>query len=221
MAELRESTASGSGSGPLSPGLYWVEESNGRWSTLHWSGVDWRGLAGERIALECRAMAAAIAPARMPGVSAAEYELPDALPIERAELRGLLALAGASLWCRQNARAFAATPVPWDVSRSFAWVVEVHLLVPDRDSSLATFGLVIAWPCSVDPRVASPEADAAIHAACQRAASHEAAEGLLLGGRRCYDPHQRGEPWTWGRGPGLIAEPLPRESAELSKNRQG
>lgn len=194
----------------LEPGLYWVEESNGRWSTLHWSGVDWRDIAGEHVEIECQARAAAIPPARRPGVAQPEYQLPEAYPIERAEIRGLLALAGASLWCRQDARAVTATPVPWDVSRRFPWVVELHLLVPDRDSALATFGLAVSWPCAVDPRIQSPEADAAIHAVCQRAVAHEGAEGLLLDGKRYFDPHQRGETWTWGRGPGPLPKPHPR-----------
>ena len=183
---------------PIEPGLYWVFEPNGRWSTLHWSGVDWRGLEGERIEIECTPTCTAVAPAPRCVITPDDRTQPELLPLERAEIGGLLALAGATFWCRSQARAIAATPVPWNTSRIFPWVVELHMMVPSRDSTMGVFGLSISWPCSVDPRIPSPEADAAIHAVCQRAASHEAAECLLLGGKRFHDPHQRGEPWTWG-----------------------
>jgi hypothetical protein len=194
---------------PTEPGLYWVIESEtDRWSVQYWSGVDWRDNKGDRLDLECEAICVAVAPAIRRNVTPDEPRLSEPMQLERAELGGLLLLAGATLWCRENSFAITASPVPWDTSKRFPWVVEIHMAIPSRGNPLETFYLSISWPCSVDPRIPSREADEAIHAVCQRAVSHEAAEGLLINGKRFLDPHERGEDWTWGRGPRSFAAPV-------------
>jgi hypothetical protein len=124
-------------------------------------------------------------------VDVSDASLPEAHHVERVEFVGLLALGWATLWCRQNSRAIAGSPVPWDTEVVHPWVLELHGIWPDSYGG-ARLGVAFSMPCSVDPRVPSVEADAAIRAVVRRALLHEGQEGTLIDGVR-LDPHEVGE----------------------------
>lgn len=91
--------------------------------------------------------------------------------------------AAAAIWAVEDAVAHAGSPVPWDTSRVWPWVVHVDCVVPCRDdggSILVTFSMPSAGPPG------SPEWAAAELAAVQRMGIHEAMESFG------FDPHTLG-----------------------------
>jgi hypothetical protein len=112
-----------------------------------------------------------------------------ALPVDRVVFTG--SLAHLSVWCRQDSPARTESRVPWDTSVFYPWVVEVHGWWPDSGGG-DPFGLIVAVPCAVDPRVSGNQADAAIRWAVTRALLHEAQECTVIDGQR-RDPHEHGE----------------------------
>lgn len=182
-------------------GKYWVVEPGADPYVLTWSGEDWRDPWGDLVLAEVEAVAVAIAPTpTILDLGEESAELPELLPLARASASGLLAMAGATFWCRPESRAVANSPVPWDPHAVHPWVVELHVRVLNRDDPFEIQGVAFTWPCSLDPRETTPEGDAAIEAVVQRAMSHEGHESVLIDGSRPLDPHLRGEDWTWCRG---------------------
>ena len=119
----------------------------------------------------------------------AAAHLPPPERIDRVVFRGWLAQHQATLWCRRDSPVLTSSPAPWP-DRSWPWVVEIHMRTTELDGSgdgLTAFGV----PCLVDPRVASPRADAAIALVVARAMLHEGQESIV--GLPRTDPHVMGE----------------------------
>lgn len=127
-----------------------------------------------------------------PAVMVERDGLPRAMQIERVTFCGWLRMRWATAWCREQSHAIAGSPVPWDTSEIFPWVVEIHLRTPELEGS-KDGSTALTVPCRVDPRIPSPEADAAICLAVARAMLHEGQESLMLDDSRALDPHVFGE----------------------------
>ena len=120
-------------------------------------------------------------------------DLPEPHLVKRVQIGGTLGLVWATVWCREHSAAPTGSPVPWNPAEVYPWTVEVHGWWPDaNDEDGRRIGVVVTAPCWVDPRVPSPEADAAIRFVVARAVLHEAQEGLFIDGDR-LDPHEHGE----------------------------
>lgn len=114
--------------------------------------------------------------------------LPERRPVEGVTACGLLLAMQFRFWYRQNAPALTNSPVPWDPEGPHPFVVEIDMIVPDRDDPDRWIPVTITHPCSHGP--GSPEFAEAIRAATQRALCHEGDEGLLINGVRTWDPHR-------------------------------
>lgn len=90
---------------------------------------------------------------------------------------------GAEIWAVEDCVAHAGSPVPWDTSRRWPWVVHVDVVVPCRDGG-EPIKVTFSMPAPGGP--GSPAWAAAELAAVKRMGVHEAMESFG------YDPHTRG-----------------------------
>lgn len=101
--------------------------------------------------------------------------------IRRAQV-GLF--GGAEIWAVQDCVAHTGSPVPWDTSQRFPWVVHVDVVVPCRDDG-APIPVTFTMPAAGPP--GSHEWAAAELAAIRRMGAHEAMESFGI------DPHDIGD----------------------------
>lgn len=92
--------------------------------------------------------------------------------------------AGAEVWAVEDATAASGSPVPWDTSTVWPWVVHVDVVVPCRDSG-RPIKVTFTWPSAGPPATAAWRA--AELAAIRRAGAHEAMESFGV------DPHLQGD----------------------------
>lgn len=92
--------------------------------------------------------------------------------------------AGASIWSVEDCIAASGSPVPWDTSRRWPWVVHVDVVVPCRDDG-APLKVTFAMPSAGPP--GSAEWAAAELAGIRRMGLHEAMESFG------HDPHALGD----------------------------
>ena len=94
------------------------------------------------------------------------------------------AFAGASIWSVEDCIAASGSPVPWDTSRRWPWVVHVDVVVPCRDDG-APLKVTFTMPSAGPP--GSAEWAAAELAGIRRMGLHEAMESFG------HDPHLLGD----------------------------
>lgn len=92
--------------------------------------------------------------------------------------------AGASIWAVEDCVAASGSPVPWDTSRRWPWVVHVDVVVPCRDDG-EPIKVTFAMPSAGPP--GSAEWAAAELAGIRRMGLHEAMESFG------HDPHVLGD----------------------------